>query len=228
MEIKAQPHYIGHRQRLRDKAKTIGLKNMPEYEILEYMLTFTLPRIDTKETAKKLIENFGSLKQVLDAKEEDLIKFKGIKGQTISFIGFLKEYAALYPYLNIRQKDILISPSAVYQYLISLLSGEDIEKVYLLLLNSSNHIFANKELEIGTVNKSYIIPRKIIQTSLKENAAAAILAHNHPGGNLKPSQNDLDATKELKRGFELVDIVLLDHIIVSGKEYFSFKEYGLI
>ncbi|MDR3243689.1 MAG: DNA repair protein RadC [Elusimicrobiota bacterium] len=223
-----QRYYIEHRKRLRQKACEIGLKNLADYEILEYLLTFAIARKDVKPIAKDMIKTFGSLKQALDAKKEDLCKIKGIKDYSASFISFIREFAGIYAYLNINENAELSSPNAVNEYLLALLGGQSIEKIQLLFLNSANKIIGDCEIESGTINKSVVQPRKFIEKAIQKGAASVIMAHNHPGGSLRPSQNDIDATKTLKTSFEAVEIDFLDHIIISGKDYFSFKEYGLL
>jgi len=223
-----QKYYIEHRKRLRQKACEIGLKNLADYEILEYLLTFAIARKDVKPIAKDMIKTFGSLKQALDAKKEDLRKIKGIKDYCASFISFIREFAGIYAYLNINENAELSSPSAVNEYLLALLGGQSIEKIQLLFLNSANKIIGDCEIESGTINKSVVQPRKFIEKAIQKGAASVIMAHNHPGGSLRPSQNDIETTKTLKTSFETVEIDFLDHIIISGKDYFSFKEHGLL
>ncbi|MDR3049399.1 MAG: DNA repair protein RadC [Elusimicrobiota bacterium] len=220
--------YLGHRERLREKVKKTGLKNLAEYEILEYLLTYPLPQKDVKPIAKDLINKFGSLKKVFDANYADLCQIKGVKDNAASFIISLKEFAAIYAFLNIKDSAELSSPKAVNEYLYSVLGGQTVEKIYLLFLNSANKITGSCEIESGTVNKSIVLPQKFVKEALKNEAASIIMAHNHPGGSLKPSQNDIDSTQTLKAAFAAVDITFLDHIIISGKDYFSFKEYGLL
>lgn len=225
---KTEPHYTGHRKRLKSKFSASGFDNFADYEVLELALSFALPRKDTKPIAKQLIKKFGSLKQVFDAKEEDLMSIKGISEHSALFISFLKKFAGIYSYLDIKDAKALSSPETVVNYLISVMSGEKIEKFYAVLLNSGNKVIDCLEIEQGTVNKSVVIPRKIAEKALKFNASAVIIAHNHPGGTLKPSQQDIDATAAVKNALAAVDVALLDHIIVCVNDYFSFKEYNLI
>ncbi len=228
MVTEDKPHYLGHRKRLKEKFKASGFDSFNDYEILEFALTYALPRKDTKILAKELIKKFGSLKQVFDAEEEKLKSFIGISEHSAVFISFLRKFAVLYSYLDIKESKRLSSPEEVVNYLISALSGEKVEKFYAVLLDAGNKIIDCVEVESGTVNKSAVMPRKIAETALKYKASAAIVAHNHPGGTLKPSQDDINATKVVKAALSAVDVALLDHIIVSNSGYFSFKEYNLL
>ncbi|MCL2389956.1 MAG: DNA repair protein RadC [Endomicrobia bacterium] len=223
-----KPDYLGHRKRLKEKFKKKNLKDFADYEILEFALTFSIPQKDTKPLAKKLIKKFGSLKQVFDASFEELQTVKGISGHSSVFISFLRQTALLYRYLEIKESKNLSSPQEVVNYFVSALSGEKIEKFCAVMLNSGNKVIECVELEKGTVNKSVVMPRKVAEAALKYKAASVIVAHNHPGGTLKPSQNDIDATKSVYAALKTIDVSLLDHIIISNGNYFSFKEYNLI
>lgn len=228
MKVEEKPHYYGHRSRLKEKFKKAGIDNLKDYEILELALIFAIPRKDTKPLAKELIKKFGTLKQVIDAEIAELLEVKGISEHTCLFIKYLKSFASLYSYLELKTKDPLSSPEAVVKYLISVLSAEKIEKFYALFFNSGNKVISCQTIEYGTVNKSVVFPSKIAKAALKLNAASVIVAHNHPGGTLRPSQNDIDATSAVKAALASIEISLLDHIIISGSKYFSFKEYNLI
>lgn len=225
---KNKPHYFGHRSRVKDKFLNCGFDNFADYEILEFALFFAIERIDVKPLAKELIKKFGSVKQVLDADFEELAGFPGLSRHSAVFLVFLREMAGYYSYLDIKSSRSLSSPGAVADYLISVLSGEKIEKFFAVLLDSGNKVIECKEIESGTVNRSAVMPRKIAEEALKNKASAVILAHNHPGGTLKPSANDIDATDAVRLALQTLDIMILDHIIVSGNKYFSFKEHNLI
>ncbi|MDR3253657.1 MAG: DNA repair protein RadC [Endomicrobium sp.] len=226
--IKANPHYLGHRNRLRKKFVSEGFNSLADYEMLELALTYVLPRKDVKCLAKEMISKFGSLKQVFDAGTEELKKVKRISDYSVGFLLFLKKFASLYLSLDIKEKDILASPENVKDYLISTLSGEKVEKFYAIILNAGNRVVNCLEIESSTVSKALLIPRKIAETALKFRAVSVIIAHNHPGGTLKPSQNDINATVAVKKALESIEVLLLDHIIISHNNYFSFKEYNLM
>ncbi|MDR3071539.1 MAG: DNA repair protein RadC [Endomicrobium sp.] len=224
----SKPHYVGHRDRLRRRFVLGGFNSLADYEILELALTYVIPRKDVKILAKEIINKFGSLKQVFDADFEDLKKVKNISDCSAGFLLFLRKFSSLYLSLNIKEKNRLSTPKNVIDYLVSTLSGEKTEKVYAIALDSGNRVIDCLEIESGTVNKSFLTPRKIAEIALKFKAVALIVAHNHPGGTLKPSQNDIDATACLKQALISIEVSLLDHIIISNNNYFSFKEYDLI
>jgi DNA repair protein RadC len=228
LEEKSKSHYLGHRDRLRKRFFKSGFDSLADYEILELALTYVISRRDVKPLAKKLIQEFGSLKQVFDADIENLKKIKNVSDCSAKFLLFLRKFSSLYLSFAIKQQEKLNSPSKVKDFLISSLSGEKIEKVYVLTLDSGNRATSCIELESGTVNKSFLIPRKIAETALNNKAVSIIIAHNHPGGTLKPSQSDIAATISVRKALESIEVLLLDHIIVSNNDYFSFKEHNLI
>jgi DNA repair protein RadC len=225
---KLQPHYLGHRERLRKKFLISGFDNLADYEILELVLMYVLPRKDVKILSKEMINRFGSLKQVFDADIDDLKQIKSISDYSAGFLLFLKKFTSLYLSLDIKGRDIVSSPSKVKDYLVSILSGEKIEKIYAIILNSQNMVTDCLEIEKGTVNKSLLMPRKIAEIALKYKAVSIIIAHNHPGGSLNPSQNDIDITGAVKKSLEAIEVSLLDHIVIANNNYFSFREYSLI
>ncbi|MDR1243885.1 MAG: DNA repair protein RadC [Endomicrobium sp.] len=221
-------HYVGHRKRLKDKFCLNGLHGLADYEVLELILTYVIIRKDVKVLAKELICSFGSLKQVVDANVEDLKKIKGVSENVAIFILFLKRFASLYCSLDIKEKNVLSSPKKVYSYLMSTIGTEQVEKIYILNLNSKNEILSCLEIESGTVNKTYLNTRKIAEIALKHNAVSVIIAHNHPSGILAPSKNDIDSTCSIKRSLGIIDVFLVDHIVVTNNKYFSFKEHNLL
>jgi DNA repair protein RadC len=200
------------------------LRALQENEVLKQLLDFAGAR--KKSQAEKLIEEFGSLKEVLDAEPEALSKF--VSDKESSLINFVRECATLYLYLQIKEKPILSSPKLVSDYLSAQIGSSKIERLYALLLNNSNCLIKSVEIEVGTVNKAVIQPRRIAEIALFNHSSAMILAHNHPSGTLKPSQDDIDSTRTVKEALKTVDILLHDHIIIAQNDYFSFREFGLI
>jgi DNA repair protein RadC len=107
-------------------------------------------------------------------------------------------------------------------------SMEHIEEMYLMLLNRANRVLGISKISMGGVNATVVDPKVVFQTALKANASSMILAHNHPSGSVKPSENDIRLTRKLREGALILDIALLDHLIVSHEGYFSFADEGLL
>lgn len=197
---------------------------------MEFALTFALPRKDTKQTAKKLIAYFGSFKDLLNADYKDLIKLKkaGIGEHSAVFISFLKNFAVKYSEFEIRQKEKVSSPKDVIAFLKSVIGSSKKENFYAIFMNAANKILDYKTVTKGIVNKSAVYPREIAKMALDNNATSVIISHNHPGGTCKPSQNDIIATEAVLKALKTIDVFLLDHIIVTDNDYYSFKDNGLI
>jgi len=163
----------------------------------------------------------------LDSDIKELRTINGISNHTAWFLNLLKDIAILYLEKGLHNKDLLSSPQVVYDYLKASLKGAVDEEFKTLFLDSRNQLIAVETLKTGTVNRSVVYPRKIVERALYNHAAGVIIAHNHPAGTLQPSQDDITITNAIKTALETVDIVLLDHIIIGGNSYFSFKANGL-
>lgn len=217
-------NYIAHRQRIKEKYKIGGFGGWLDYEVLEFALFYANPRRDTKPIAKELLSRFKTLNGVLDAEIEELKKLKGISEHTALFIHFLKDMAVCYLEKRLYNKDLISSPEVVYDYLKTSLKGTCDEEFNALFLNNRNHLLAVETIYKGTVNKSVVYPRKIVERALYNHATGIIIAHNHPGGSLNPSEEDCRVTKAIREALKTIDVTLLDHIIIGGNGYFSFRE----
>ena len=219
--------YLGHRKRIKAKYKSGGIKGWLDYEVLEFALSFTILRKDTKPIAKQLLSEFKTLNGVLDADRKELEKVGGISEHSALFLNFLKDIAIIYLEKGLYKKDLVSSSDVVYDYLKASLKGLADEEFKVMFLNSRNRLLAIETMQKGTVNKSVVYPRKIVERALHNHATGVIISHNHPGESLKPSEDDYSITKAIKAALRTVDIVLLDHIIIGGNGYFSFKENGV-
>ena len=128
----------------------------------------------------------------------------------------------------LEQKNVISSPKAVYNYLQASLRGSKDEIFKAIFLNTANRPVKAETIHVGTVNKAVVYPRKVVEHALKNKATSVILAHNHPGGSLTPSEDDKNITQALIKALGTVDVNVLDHIIIGLEGYFSFKEHKLI
>lgn len=222
----------GHRKRIREKFLQNGISSLQEYEILELLLTYCIPRKNTKDLAKNLLNKYKSIENILNLKEKDL-KAKHINGLGESSITFFKLIGQLPSILyenKLKTEDIIkiSSKETLIKYLRTKIGFEEIERFYVLYLSNSNQLIAAEEKAYGTLDKSAIYPREIYKDIIKYNAKAIIIAHNHPSGNTKPSRSDIEITNEIKQGAKMFDALLLEHIIITRDSYFSFIEEDLI
>ena len=224
MSALKSPSYIGHRKRIKEKYEKSGIEGWLDYEVLELALSYAIPRKDTKPIAKDLLARFKTLNGVLDADIRDLESIKGISEHSALFLRFLKDVSILYMEKGIHRRDLLSSSKAVCDYLKVSLKGLADEEFKMLFLDNRNQLITMETLKTGTVNRLVVFPRNVVERALYHHAVGVIIAHNHPAGSLEPSVEDQDLTRAIQEALKTVDIKLLDHVIVAGSEFFSFKE----
>jgi len=217
----------GHRARLRKKFLSGGLAALHDYEALEMLLTFVIPRRDVKPIAKALLLQFKELHAVFDASPKELQQVKGIGENTAVLFVFLRELCNGYLESKAFGTDFVHSPNSVIDYARMKVGGEQNEFFMVLYLNTKNHVI-DYDCQEGTINRAAVYPRNILRRSLDLHAAAIILVHNHPSGLCDPSPADRRLTDSIKKVVETVEIKLLDHIIVSKAGYSSFAELKLL
>ena len=221
-----KPHYIGHRARLREKFLNAGPSSLADYEILEIILGFAIPRIDVKEYAKTLIKQYGGFSRLLDTPYEKLKKDVGISPNVAFIISFFREVHRRYAVDRVNKKPIIESADDEYDLVKPILTGHDKEEFWALLLDSAGRVLDLKRLGQGIVNQSTVYPRDIIAYCIQLNATAAIFLHNHPADNLSPSAADICFTQKQARLLAEIGVVLQDHIIVGMDDFYSFKKEG--
>lgn len=224
----AAPHYLEHRKRLRQRFLKAGFEGFQDYEALELLLTYAIPRRDVKPLAKALLKRFDSFRGVLDATKEELMELKGIKENAAVYIGALKECASLYLKDDILRRKQISSTSVLLDYCRLAMSGLKDEQFRTVFLNSQNEVIAEEVMGEGTVDQSAVYPRKIMERALFHKATALIFVHNHPGGSSKPSTDDKRLTEDLVRAARSLQIKVHDHLIVCRSGYFSFLERGML
>ncbi len=217
----------GHRERLRKKYLQNGIGALHDYEQLELLLTFVIPRKDVKPIAKNLLKTFKSFSRVFDASLEDLRGVDGIGENTAVLIKLVKDSCGKYLEDKTLCSDVVTNPSSVIDFVRMSLGGLKNETFMIIYLNVKNHVI-DYETSSGTVDYAAVYPRNIIQGALRRNATAVILVHNHPSGHCDPSKEDLTLTATVKSACKTISINLLDHIIVGKSGYISMAEKNLI
>jgi DNA repair protein RadC len=222
------PHYKDHRQRLKQKFAESGIDAFHDYEVLELLLSYAIPRKDVKPLAKKLLHEFGSLKSVVDAEAGSLEKINGISSHTAILIKLIKEMGTLYLKEKAKEKPQINCTSELLNYCKTYMGGLKDEQFCVIYLNAQNRITEIEAIEEGIVNQAVVYPRKVLENALKRKASAIILVHNHPSGHVKPSDADVRLTKTIQETARILDIIVHDHIIIGENRFFSFREEGLI
>lgn len=222
-----KPHYAGHRDRLRDRfAQTPGA--LADYELLELVLFNIIPRADTKPLSKALIARFGGLSEAMNAPLEELIKIDGIKEKTALSLKAITALSNRAAKAELIGKPVLNSWTRLMDYCMATMAHETREHFRILFLNKKNELIADEIQGSGTVDHTPAYPREIMKRSLELGATAIILMHNHPSGDPKPSEADVELTRHIIRAAEPFNITIHDHIIISKNGYSSFKNLGLI
>lgn len=223
---KKYPH-AGHRARLRDKFLKSGVDTLHDYEIVELLLTLGTPFKDCKQIAKEAMREFRGLRGVLDASPEELQKIKGIGPSNAFGVKLFQAIAERYAKEKVSDKEFFDSPAAVAEYLQKRIGAKNKEHFVILYLDSRNKLIVD-DVSVGTLNASLVHPREVFEPAIKNLAAQIILAHNHPSSDTAPSEEDLELTKRLVDAGKIMGIEVLDHIIVAGDRFLSFKEKGLL
>ena len=220
--------HSGHRQRVKTRYIAEGLDSFEEHEILELLLFYCIPMKDTNELAHLLIEEFGSLASVFESSTSDLIKRCGISENTAVLISLIPSLSRRYLKAKWGDKPILNSSTKAGEYVVSLFAGRIYEAFYVICLDTQNRVNYPALLQEGTINEAPVYPRLIVETALRHKANSVILAHNHPGGSLRPSNADIEVTKRICNALEAISIKVVDHIIAGGEKFYSFAEKGLL
>lgn len=219
---------IGHRQRLRERFLNSGLQGFHDYEVIELLLTLGTPRSDCKQAAKDALKKFGSLNAVLEADPKELQDIKGIGPNNVFGLKLSQTVARRYLADRIIGHNIVTSSDEVLDYLKHNLRDKKQEIFSVIYLNGRNEIIGMEELFHGSLTNTAVYPREVVKKVLKQNAAALIFVHNHPSGNLNPSQEDIKITKKLKDAVATIDVKVHDHLIIAGNNYYSFADNNIL
>ena len=221
------PHYLGHRQRLKQKI-LIAPSSLADYELLELLLMIAIPRKDVKPLAKILIENFGSFSGVINAEKDELIKISGIGESSVIIFKIISASINRTLKNKLIQKPVFENLNDLVNYISSELSYKTVEEFHVLYLNAKNTLIEDETHSVGSINASEVYPRKILKAAISNNAVSVILVHNHPTSDTLPSPSDIEITKKIKIALGAVDIKVLDHMIFGKDNYYSFKANNIL
>jgi DNA repair protein RadC len=222
------PHYIGHRERLRERFYGAGPDALSDYELLEMALFAAIPRRDTKPLAKALLKKFGSFAEVIHAPEARLREVDGVKDASVNQLKLIAAAADRIARGEIKRNVALSSWNDVIDYCRSSMAFADKEQFRLLFLDKRNQLIADEVQQIGTIDHTPVYPREVIKRALELSATALILVHNHPSGDPTPSQADIAMTKAIIDIAAPLGIAVHDHIIVGRRGHASLKGMRLI
>lgn len=221
--MEENPHYLGHRDRLRHRF--LSDQSLADYELLELLLFQGNPRRDTKPMAKKLLDVFGSIERVLSAETIDLEKLN-LNPSSITALKLVYGFHIRLLQQAMFQRDPLDTFNKIITYCHHRLAPRDVEVFHVVYMDSHYGVIRDMTHQKGTFSHVTVYPRNIIKTALDCGAAKIILAHNHPGGDPKPSFEDLQLTHKIVELGRQLDILVIDHIIVGHSETISLKALG--
>ncbi len=224
----AEPHYRGHRERLRARFRDAGSEAVTDYELLELLLFRALPRRDVKPLAKALITKFGSFAETIAAPPQRLAEVPGLGEAAITEIKIVQAAAHRFARGEVKRRPVLSSWSAVLDYCRTAMAFAEKEQFRVLFLDKRNQLIADELQQVGTVDHTPVYPREVVKRALELSATAIILVHNHPSGDPTPSRADIQMTQAILGVARSLGIEVHDHIIVGREGHASFKGLRLI
>lgn len=229
-ETKEKPDYIGHRARLRERFMVDEGASMPDYEILELLLTMAIPRRDVKPMAKKLLKKFEDLKTVLHTPAHRLLEVCNLPPNAIVLLRLFHTCMIRSAYCGfmVSEEPMVQSWDSFEEYCWNSLAYKEVEEFWVYFFDEGHHYIGSKHLSTGTVNRAAVHPREVLRAAVEKNAPIIVLAHNHPSGEIKPSDFDKAITLELEALSDMMDFEIYDHLIVGKEGIFSFRAKGLI
>lgn len=210
----------------REKLVQMGAQELNDDELLALFLRTGKPGMNVMALAQHLLAHFGSLYNLLSA---DLSQFRAIGGVGVAKYAQLKAIAELarrYYQTRMQEERPLLNSAMTREFFQSQLSDEEREVFMVIFLNHQHRVLKHSKMFFGTLNQVAVHPREIVRAAMKLNAAALILAHNHPSGKAEPSMADRQLTDRIVESCQLMDIRVLDHLVIGRGEYVSFAERG--
>lgn len=212
--------HADHRQRMKDRFLENGLDIFDEHQVIELLLFFGIPRRDTNVIAHRLIKRFGSLRDVLDAPYEELLKVDGIGEHAATLIKLSAELSRRYLLSESLDTERFDTVDKLGKFLINLFLGKRNEEVYLLTFNGKMEMLSCDKLADGLSNLVSFSVKPLIESAILTHASGIVLAHNHPGGIASPSGSDISLTDQLMYMCDQISIPLIEHFVVAGNSYY--------
>ncbi len=218
----------GHRERMKSSFKKNGLDSMNDVNALELLLFYAIPRRDTNVIAHALLGHFGSLSRVFNASIQELCAVEGVGENTAVLISMIPQLVRKSMVSDAEKITVIKNSKDAGKYLVPRFAFEQDEVALLVCLDSQKRVIGCFELGRGVVNKVSVDVRKVVELALRYKASSVILSHNHPDSFALPSLADTAMTEQIYRSLRLVGITLADHIIVSGEDYVSYLDSGML
>jgi len=218
------PHQ-GHRARMKARFLKEGFSGFADHEILEFLLYYAMPRKDTNEIAHRLLDTFGSFDRVFDAPISELLKVDEIGEHSAILLSILPEVSRRYRMSKLSSDKNMQSLDTAGNFLVEHYMSLRHEQVTMILLDNRQRMISFEIVHNGSVNSSDVNVRRIVEIAFSKGAASLILAHNHPSGELMPSDSDIATTKHLMNAFSPIDLNMREHILVAGDRHMPIIRY---
>lgn len=218
----------GHRQRMRDRFLQNGLEGFADHEALELLLFYAIPRRNVNPLAHRLLNQFGSLHEVMRASEAELMQVEGIGENAAMLIALAAAVMRRAQLKRDGPHEVLSTRAQAQQHCIRLLSDLKSEHFYLVCMDNQMRLIRDVLIDRGTLGEVAAYPRLVAQAVLRHNAYMVVLCHNHPSGSAVPSQRDVETTRQLCTMLESMGVAVADHVIVAGDRALSMAQSGLI
>ena len=215
-------------ERPREKLLTLGPKALSDAELLAIFLRIGCAGKSAVDLARELLQQYGGLRPLLESDQTEFCKGLGLGSAKYAKLQAVLEMSRRHLSASMKEGDLLTSPDLVRRYLSAQLRHQPHEIFAVLFLDNQNRLISYDEIFFGTIDGASVYPREVVKKALVRNAAAAILAHNHPSGIAEPSQADKHITDRLQSALDLVGVRVIDHMIIGDKEVISFAERGLL
>lgn len=227
METHEKNVHEGHREKVRKRfMQENGFDHFEDHQILEMLLFYANSRSDTNPIAHRLLDTFGSLKGVLEARPEMLMTVPGVGESAAALISMVVPLTRVWNRCAMEVPDRIGNSREAEKYCLSILAGHRSERFYVVSLNAKCAVLGRRMISEGSLSEVSAYPRMVLETALNYNAHSVLLCHNHPGGTCAPSPEDIASTLQLQRLLNGVGILLLDHIIVANDNTYSMIQHG--
>ncbi len=228
-EEKSEKHAgHGHRERLRRRLLDGGAEALADYEVLEFLLFAGMRQGDTKQIAKALLKEFGTLANVLNADPAALKQVKGVGEASAAALKGVAVAARRMARSEVKDRPVLGSWQSLIDYLTIDMGHLTVERVRILYLDTRNHLILDHHLTDGSIDEAAIHPREVIRKAMDVGSSAIIIVHNHPSGDPSPSRADIQITNRIAEAGRLMGVTLHDHVIIGRKDHVSLRSKGLI
>lgn len=212
----------------REKLQRSGAKSLTDVELLAIFLRTGKQGVTVMELAEKLYNHFGSLRGLLSAPLDRFQTIGGVGEATYTQLRAIAELGRRYSESWIEEEKPLLSPDMTREFLQGQLTDEEREVFMVIFMDNQHRVIKHSRMFSGTLSHVEVHPREIVREAMKMNAAAVILAHNHPSGHSEPSQADKSITERIIKCCDFMDIRVLDHLVIGRGEYVSFAERGWV